>query len=181
MNGHSQSLLLVWKIAEIEARHLNADKIEPLHLVIAICKAVDLDLPAVLSKLTPDRDDTLEESLREVRRLREVFRVSNMDAKKVRRQLRSKCKRSVRSVAEAGFLHRSDAARAVFADAEAFADFSTVAVYPIHLAYSLLVAPPPELDETLKEFGIDQARLRQLTRAEMLNGGKPDGNAFQLN
>jgi hypothetical protein len=41
---HSSSLILIWRIAEFEARHLNASTIEPTHLLLGLCKVVDLDM-----------------------------------------------------------------------------------------------------------------------------------------
>jgi len=49
---------------------------------------VDLDLPEFVTKDAPDRDEVLEELLREVRRLRTVFRAAGLDAKTFRRKLR---------------------------------------------------------------------------------------------
>src|SRR5438477_6222983 len=40
---HSNSLILVWRVAEFETRHLNAPKIEPTRLLLGLCKVVDLD------------------------------------------------------------------------------------------------------------------------------------------
>ena len=42
---HSNSLILVWRVAEFEARHSKASTIEPTHLMLGLCKVVDLDLP----------------------------------------------------------------------------------------------------------------------------------------
>jgi ATP-dependent Clp protease ATP-binding subunit ClpA len=181
MNRHSQSLLLVWKIAEIEARQLNATTIETSHLLIALAKAVDVDLAGLLSADTRQRDNILEECLREIRRLRQVFEKAHTDVKKLRRQLRTKCKKAAPVRVPEEFLHRSDAARAVFADAEAFADFSTVDAYPIHLAYSVLIAPSNEIDEVMRDLAIDQSRIRQVAKDEMLRGGRKIGSAINPN
>ena len=42
---HSNSLILVWRVAEYEARNLKASMIEPSHLLLGLCKIVDVDLP----------------------------------------------------------------------------------------------------------------------------------------
>src|SRR5438128_8871743 len=132
MSQHSQSLLLIWRVAEFEARHANSQDIEPVHFLIGLCKSVDLDLAALLPKSTNDRDAVLEECLHEVRRLRRVFEVLQIDPAKLRRRLRSISKRNDSAQLPDTFLHRSNAARAVFADADAFADFATSPVFPIH-------------------------------------------------
>jgi len=79
------SLILVWRVAEFEARHAKASTIEPNHLLLGLCKVVDLDLPEFVTKDAPDRDEVLEELLREVRRLRTVFRAAGLDTKTFRR------------------------------------------------------------------------------------------------
>ena len=54
------------RLAELEARQLKASTIEPTHLLLGLCKSVDLDLPVLVQKDPPDRDEVLEEFLREV-------------------------------------------------------------------------------------------------------------------
>jgi len=181
MNRHSPSLLLVWKVAEFEARQANSKEVEPVHFLIALSKVVDVDLPAFFPKSTPDRDAILEECLHEVGRLRRVFEVSQINAAIFRRRLRSNCKRQNSVPLGQAFLHRSDAARAVFADAEAFAEFATSAVFPIHLSYSVLIAAGVDIEETLRKCQIDETQLKQVTKDEMLRGSRRAGSAINLN
>src|ERR1700747_2049483 len=108
---HSQSLISIWRIAEIEARHLNAPEIEPTHLLLGLCKVVDVDLPSIVSKDAPDRDEILEELLREVRRLRTVFRVAGVNAKALRRRLRRASPERCFPLDESERLHRSRGAK----------------------------------------------------------------------
>ena len=56
---YSNSLILVWRIAEIEARHLKSSAIEPAHVLLGLCKVVDLDLSELVSKDIPQRDTVL--------------------------------------------------------------------------------------------------------------------------
>lgn len=180
MSQHSQSLLLVWRVAEVEARHANSKEIEPAHFFIAICKVVDLDLPALFPEATTQRDAVLEECLHEVGRLRRVFEFAHIEAANLRRRLRSECKHKNDTTLGDEFLHRSNASRAVFADAEAFADFATVPVFPIHLAYALLVATGPKIEGTLRHCGIDEIRLKHATKDEMLRGSRKIGSTPHL-
>src|SRR5260221_6710788 len=75
---HSDSLILVWQLAELEARHLNSPTIEPTHLLLGILRSVDVDLLALFANHSPNRDEILEEALREVRRLRTVFETAGL-------------------------------------------------------------------------------------------------------
>jgi len=70
---HSNSLLLAWQVADLEAKRLHAAFLEPAHLLLGLCKCVDIDIPASVPAGIPDREMLLEELLREFRRLREVF------------------------------------------------------------------------------------------------------------
>ena len=165
---HSASLVLVWRIAEFEARHLNASKIEPIHLLLGLCKVVDVDLPTLISKEIPDRDEVLEESLREVRRLRTVFRVASVNAKALRRHLRRTSLEARFSFTESERLRRSSAAKDVFADAEHFAQASNQPVYPVHLLYASLVAEDKDRDMTLADLDISKRRLLNVTKRDAL-------------
>ena len=165
---HSASLILVWRVADVEARHLKASMIEPIHLLLGLCKVVDLDLPELVSKDAPDRDEVLEELLREVRRVRTIFRVAGVDAKALRRRLRHASPERRFSLAESGRVHRSAAAKEVFADTEHFAQLANCAVYPIHLLYATLLAEDEDRDVTLVKLKIDKKRLLNVAKRDAL-------------
>ena len=166
---HSNSLILIWRIAELEARHQNDTTIDPTHLLLGLCKIVDLDLPELVSKDLPDRDEVLEELLREVRKLRTVFRAAGLDAKAFRRRLRRAAPDRRFSLTDSERLRRSPAAKQVFADAEHFAQFGGGTVYPAHLLYATLLAKDEHRDTTLAELDVDKKRLLSVAKREVLN------------
>jgi ATP-dependent Clp protease ATP-binding subunit ClpA len=164
---HSTSLILAWRIAELEARHLKAAFLEPSHLLLGLCKMVDLDLTTLVPKETPNRDAVLEELLREVRRLREVFGKADFDARRFRRRFRQVLTvlTTGSSVMEArGRLHRTDDAKDTFAEAERMACLGDGTVFPVHLLHALLAAQDAARDEVLTELGIDKGRLREAAK-----------------
>lgn len=165
---HSSSLILVWRVAEFEARHQNASTIEPTHLLLGLCKVVDLDLPELVSKDSPDRDEMLEELLREVRKVRTVFRAAGLDAKAFRRRLRRASPERRFSLDESERLRRSPAAKQVFADAEHLAQLGSGTVYPAHLLYAALLAEDKRRDETLAELNIEKKRLTNIAKREVV-------------
>jgi hypothetical protein len=165
---HSASLILVWRVAEFEACQLNSATIEPTHLLIGLCKVVDLDLPELVSKNTPDRDEVLEELLREVRRLRTVFRVAGVDAKILRRSLRRACQERRFSLDQSKRLRRSPAAKAAFADAEHFAQLANCSVYPIHLLCATLLAEDEHRDASLARLNLRKKRLLNVAKRDAL-------------
>lgn len=161
---HSTSLLLVWRVAELEARHLKAAFLEPSHLLLGLCKMVDIDLTTLIPKETPHRDAVLEELLREARKLREVFGKAEFDARRFRRRFRQVLTTGSSVMAAKGRLHRTDDAKDTFADAERMACLGDGAVFPVHLLHALLVTKDPPRDEVLKELGTDKTRLREAAR-----------------
>jgi ATP-dependent Clp protease ATP-binding subunit ClpA len=165
---HSSSLVLVWRVAEFEARHAKASTIEPSHLLLGLCKIVDLDLPELVSKNAPDRDEVLEELLREVRRLRTIFRAAGLDAKMFRRKLRRSSPERRFALDDSERLRRSSATKQVFADAEHFAQLGSSAVYPVHLLYATLLAEDKHRDATLTEVNVEKKRLLTVSKREVL-------------
>jgi len=168
---HSDSLILIWQLAEFEARHANASMIEPAHLLLGLCKSVDLDLTALVSNTLPERDEILEELLREVRRLRAIFRAVGVDACKFRRALRRKCagQRTLElQDEEAQRLHRSKSAKQVFADAEHLAEMDKAIVFPAHLLYAVISVDDSERDDLLKRQGVEITILRNEAKREVL-------------
>ena len=156
---HSDSLLLVWQVAAAEARNLRSPKIEPHHLFLGLCKVVDLDIPELVSKNTPSRADVLEELLREVRRLRNLFKASGIDPKRLRRSLRRAYGRDSLDIIEEGTLRRSESAKQVFLTAEKFGDLTHFVVYPVHLLYAVLNIEDTKRDSTMAGIGFDKHAL----------------------
>jgi ATP-dependent Clp protease ATP-binding subunit ClpA len=138
--------------------------------LIGISKVVDLDLPSLVSKDTAERDAILEELLREVRRVRTVFRTAGVDACILRRRLRRSCEGSREASVPKGPLHRSQASKDVFADAEHFAEITGTAVYPIHLLYALLLAKDTDRDDVVSDAGINRKRFQDAAKRETLFG-----------
>jgi ATP-dependent Clp protease ATP-binding subunit ClpA len=172
---HSASLILVWRVAEFEARHAKASTIEPNHLLLGLCKVVDLDLPEFVAKDDPDRDEVLEELLREVRRLRTVFRAAGLNAKTFRRKLRRFSPERRFALDDSERLRRSSAAKQVFAEAEHFAQLGSSAVYPVHLLYAGLLADDEHRDATLAEMNVEKKHLLTVSKREVL--GRQMGSA----
>lgn len=178
---HSDSLLLIWRLAEFEARQLKSSTIEPTHLLLGLCKSVDLDVPALVSKDSTDRDEVLEEYLREIRRLRTIFRAASLDVRKFRRALRRVTGGSRISSSESERLRRSKAAKQVFLDAEHFAAIADCAVFPVHLFYAVVLTEDQGRDDLMKELGVDSKRLQQVVKREVLFSPRNERHSAELN
>lgn len=168
---HSSSLCLIWQLAELEARRLTSPVIEPLHLLLGLSKSVDLDLPSIVSKELSNRDAVLEECLREVRRLRSLFSAAGLNGAIFRRSLRCIPTKQDALVSGPGALHRSRAAREVFAEAEHYAGLREGVVYPVHLLLAVLCAEDPQRDLVLKETGVSRELLHEVVAQAALGQG----------
>jgi ATP-dependent Clp protease ATP-binding subunit ClpC len=168
-SDHSSSLALVWLVAQFEARHLKASTLTPTHLLLGLCKIVDLDLPELVSKNAPDRDAVLEESLREVRKLRTVFRTAGVDAKQLRRNLRKPEPERRFELAESDRLRRNPAAKRIFADAEHIAELGGGVVYPVHLLYATLLAEDEQRDAALAKLEFNKKRLITVVKRQVVS------------
>jgi ATP-dependent Clp protease ATP-binding subunit ClpA len=166
---HSTSLVLVWRVAEAEANRMNAPQIEPIHLLIGLAKVVALDLPELVSKDNPDRDEILEELLRETRRLRTVFATAQVKASSLRRKLRGKLPEPRFTIGGAPTLHRSPASKKVFSDAEHFAQLAGRTVYPVHLLYAALLYDDEACNQVIGALRIDKKRFQEVARREVVS------------
>ena len=150
---HSKSLLLVWEVAEIEARRLGATELRPEHLLIGLTKSVDVNWLEAIKEGTPDRPLVMEEMLREMRRLRERMLELGINPIKTRRALRRKAAK-VKRWTEEGKLHRTETARKTFKTAEKLATLEGHAVYPLDLLDGLLSLGDAEFGNLISELGI---------------------------
>jgi len=171
---HSDSLHLVWRVAASEAKHLGYSEIEPRHFFLGLCKVIDLDISEIVDKSVPNRNEVLEECLREVRRVREVFRLSEVDPKRLRRQLRAAYGTDSLGAIEPGPLRRSAAARKMFTAAERLAGLTNLAVLPLHLLDALLSEEDAKRDSIIAGLGGDTSLLRVNTKEEVFRPANAD-------
>jgi len=81
----SHALPLALQLTSLEARHLNAERLQPDHLVLGFLKLVDVDLAGYYGQLP--QDEVVATKI-EIRALIEAFNAALVEATGVRRQLR---------------------------------------------------------------------------------------------
>lgn len=145
----SHSLLLIWKIAELEARNLRAEHLEPSHFLLSLAKVVDVDLVSLLDSKSADRDAVLEEFLRETRKLRETFQMAGLDPKAFRRCYRKLYLESNIAAISPEVLHRSTRSRQAFRSAVKLASGMGRPVSPLYLLIAVLELEDKERDALL--------------------------------
>jgi ATP-dependent Clp protease ATP-binding subunit ClpC len=163
MVRHIDSLVLVWRIAEIEARHLGSRQIEPSHLFLGLLKIVDLNLEKALVQATSI--DTAAVNT-EVEFLRRSFGEYDLDTTRIRRRFRRYLKKG-EPIEPNVHLRRSPKARETFARAEALAEPLGGNVHPLHLAVALLQQQDASSESILEEAGCFPTELRRYFEAQL--------------
>jgi hypothetical protein len=163
-----------------------SEEIEPRHLLLGLCKIVDLDLAELVSRSLPNRNEILEECLREIRRVRDVFKQSGVDAKAFRRRLRASYGKDSLGAIEEGPLHRSERAKKVFSTAASLGDLTNFVVFPRHLLCAVLGEEDVKRDSILAGMGIDKELLclnakREVFKVPAAVQVPPPGPSFGLN
>lgn len=148
MIRHTDSLILVWRIAEIEANHLGSKEIEPEHLFLGLLKVVDVDIGKVLSKLDSKAREPIEEDVHFLRALFDEFLV---DTTFMRRRLRKQLPRLPERRGDSKIkLRRSAKSRKLFTHAEAVSKAASGGnVFLIHLMAAILDLHLPEVEGVL--------------------------------
>lgn len=169
---HSDSLILVWRLAELEARNLGDGRLAPCHFFLGLLKAVDVDVEGLLSKAAgAEADDIVEEISLEVGQVRRAFDLAGLHATPLRRGFR----RSLRppkdgEPAVEGRMRRSGESKEVFARAENLAGAADGLVRPIHLFLAILQEGPRDILAFLGEAGIDPEALRRSVNEVLIQG-----------
>jgi hypothetical protein len=173
MTRHSDSLILVWKIAEAEARNLGSVEIEPVHLFLGLLKIVDISAGFVAEYFQKGRQESIEASTYDIFVLRATFADAGLESTPLRQELRLRLRNS--SEKSSGRLRRSNEARMVFREAESAA---LLIVRPINLLSALLTARIPALEAFLSEVGLNYPDLVTVvqTSARTNGGGKDAPN-----
>ena len=159
MVKHIDSLVLVWRIADLEAIHLGSKQIEPPHLFLGLLKVVDLNIDKALAGTTVLHVDEVK---REVQSLQDCFDEFVLDTTRLRRRLRRYlCKDKPSVPSNAKSIRRSSRSREVFASAEKLADKSEGIVHPLHLLAALLQHQDPTIEGILEEAECFPTELRR--------------------
>jgi hypothetical protein len=156
MIKYSDSLLLVWRVSDFEARNLSADFVEPQHLFLGLLKSVDLSLN-VISKLLEIDTQKLAEIARDLADVRTTFEKCQINTTLVRRRLRKIAADHTHPKTTQKKLRRSSESRAIFKIAEVFSGASIVK--PIHLLSILSETKIPSVLTVLADYQINTSTL----------------------
>src|SRR5271166_4780573 len=136
MAAFSQGSILIWLLAEAEAKTAGFGEISPWHLLVACFKACDLDLAEFLKNAPEGIRTNREEIQKDFKRLAVIVRGKFGNPTAVRRRLRA----AIGKCAEADVnapLHRTPDARQIFVHAESFAKSRNDMARPLDLFEAL--------------------------------------------
>jgi ATP-dependent Clp protease ATP-binding subunit ClpC len=156
----SDSINILWLLAEREAFSNGFEVILPGHFWIALGKAVDLDLGAFLTNAQDEikqRETTIKE---EFEAIQKVFSEAGIPAQKFRRSLRTSMGRGEHSNGQLP-IHRGQSVRTAFRRAGRLVQDSETYLLPIHLCYGLMTLSDPVLDTVLEVCGSTASRLKE--------------------
>lgn len=153
MIRHADSLILVWKLAELEARHVHNCRIEPVHFFLGLLKVADVDVVRLAKSWQAEGRDSVERISGDIAALKAVFATSSVETTSLRRRLRH---RLSKGAMKEGSLRRSADSRRVFSAAESR---GTETVRPCHLLAAILESAVPDIMHVLGDSGVDPELL----------------------
>jgi hypothetical protein len=167
---YADSLLLVWKLAELEAINLKSEQIDPPHFFLGLLKVVDIDLGKVLAKESRVAEGgAVDEIERDVQLVRECFGEFGINTTSARRMLRRILPRGMsESDLERGRLHRSSEAREAFSRAEHVAKVFAGDVRALNMLFALLEIQNNNVDIILEESKCPAVDLRSFVVRQLL-------------
>lgn len=160
---HSDALLVIWRLAGLEAAHLRATELEPVHFFLGLLKIGDLELGTILEENTTLTHVQIRQELRSVRLLVSTFSQAGLDTTQTRRKLRRSLPSGTGSDGTSTHLRRSIHARQVFTKAETLGiNHGSGVTAPLHLLASILETACPSVTEALEQSGVSPDVLSQL-------------------
>jgi len=159
---HSESLLIAWRLAELEAAHLKQSELEPVHFFLGLLKLVEMDVSAILLEKTTLSTDRIQEGSSHVETLRHAFTTAGVDTTRTRRRLRKLLPPGDAAGEDIKNIRRSPATRTIFTKAEQMlADAPLAVLQPLHLLEAILAVECPFILQSLDMVGGDIAKLKE--------------------
>lgn len=157
---HSNALLIVWRLAELEAANLRCDELAPVHFFLGLLKIADLEIEQILSENSTQTNSQINREVASVQEIAACFSKVGLETTQTRRQLRRSLPSGAEVVDMGKHVRRSGSAKSCFGRAEKLAiAHECDAVEPIHLLASILEAECSWVTTVLERSGISEANL----------------------
>jgi ATP-dependent Clp protease ATP-binding subunit ClpC len=169
---HSNALLIVWRLAELEAANQRSAELEPVHFFLGLLKIGELDIEPILSESSTQTNSQIQREVESVQEMAACFSQVGLETTQTRRRLR----RSLPTGSWAGemgqHIRRSEDSRDLFTKAEALAvKYGSEMVEPLHLLVGIMDAQCSWVTAALERSGITENELYEAVIAAL------DGNA----
>ena len=161
MPFHNPALLLLWKVAAIEASHLDSEYIEPIHFILAALKTVDIDINEVYdSTFMPSEE--VKNIDNELSELRNIFVNAGINTKESRRRLRKNIKGEflIRYTKGSNIIHRSPNCKRIFNLVETKLDLKHDSLSPILIIQEIIFQVSSKELQFLENSGVDTIKLK---------------------
>lgn len=163
---HSNALLIAWRLAELEAGHLQTSVLEPEHFLLGLLKLPELEVSEILSQRTALNDQEIRSEAKWTERLNRCFRDAGLDTTRARRRLRSRLSPGEEEITPQQRFRRSTLMREVFFHADSFAtDHGSMVLEPTHLLAALLETGRLEIQAVLDLQGCSTETLQNSVAA----------------
>jgi len=151
MLTHTDSIVLIWKVAAAEAAALKQEFIEKEHLFIALFKTHEFLQGDYRKHLGQEFSvDILKEELSPIL---SALEKSHVNPKYLRRRIRALLGEGGFERSEGAMIHRSEECKEYFNKAEKAAELErNPFLYPVHLFKALLLDPGPHIEKALRDL-----------------------------
>lgn len=172
---HSNTLLIAWRLAELEAANLRSAELEPIHFFLGLLKIGELEIESILEENTTLTNSQIRQEVASVHQMTSCFAHIGLETTKTRRRLRRSLPVGFETGGAERHIRRSQMSREVFTKAEKMVrnDNGDI-VEPLHLLASIMNVECSWVLTALERSGISQSELSDAVIA-VLNGNSNHG------
>lgn len=157
---HSNTLLIAWRLAELEAANLRSAELEPIHFFLGLLKLGELEIGPILAESSTLTNLEVRREIESVQRMTSSFSQVGLETTQTRRRLR----RSLPTGSWAGdmgqHIRRNEDSRDLFTKAEELAvKYGSEVVEPLHLLVRIMDAQCSWVRAALERSGITEDEL----------------------
>lgn len=169
---HSNTLLMAWRLAELEAENLRSAELEPIHFFLGLLKIGELEIETILAEGSTLTNLQMRREIESVQRIASSFSQVGLETTQTRRRLRRSLPKGSWSVEMGQHIRRSEDSRYLFTKAEALAvKYGSEMVEPLHLLVGIMDAQCSWVTAALERSGITETELSEAVIAVL------EGNA----
>jgi ATP-dependent Clp protease ATP-binding subunit ClpC len=156
---YSNSTLIAWNIAGVEAQAGHATEIEPAHVMLGLCKVCDVNWEDIADRLFQGDAGFRTEMENDLRLLCHLFKRVQIQPTQFRRRLRALLKKEGPLPPSQSTMHRSSDCRLLFEHAEHLAERHDGKAQPVrahHLLVAILELENSSWASLYQEFGLHE-------------------------